>query len=54
MGWCINCHRTTDVQFTQNGYYSIFEKYQQEIKEGKRKGVTEAELGGTECAKCHY
>ena len=54
MGWCINCHRTTDVQFTENGYYSIFEKYQQEIKEGKRKGVTEAELGGTECAKCHY
>jgi len=54
MGWCINCHRTTDVQFTQNGYYSIFEKYQQEIKDGKREGVTEAELGGTECAKCHY
>lgn len=54
MGWCINCHRTTDVQFTENGYYKIFEKYQKEIKEGKIKGVTEAELGGTECAKCHY
>lgn len=54
MGWCINCHRTTDVQFTENGYYTIFKKYQKEIKEGKIKGVTEAQLGGTECAKCHY
>lgn len=54
MGWCINCHRTTNVQFKENGYYSIFEKYQQEIKDGTRSGVTEAELGGEECAKCHY
>lgn len=54
MGWCINCHRETDVDFQNNGYYSIFEKYHQEIKDGKRDGVTEAELGGTECAKCHY
>lgn len=54
MGWCINCHRTTDVKFQENGYYQIFEKYHQEIKEGKRTGVTEAELGGTECQKCHY
>lgn len=54
MGWCINCHRTTDVKFQENGYYQIFEKYHQEIKEGKRTGVTEADLGGTECQKCHY
>lgn len=54
MGWCINCHRTTNVQFKDNDYYSIFQKYHQEIKDGKREGVTEAELGGTECQKCHY
>ncbi len=54
MGWCINCHRETKVDFQNNNYYSIFEKYHQEIKEGKRDGVTEAELGGTECQKCHY
>lgn len=54
MGWCINCHRQTQVQFTDNKYYSIFEKYHEEIKSGKRNGVTEAELGGTECQKCHY
>jgi cytochrome c551/c552 len=54
MGWCINCHRQTEVQFTNNNYYSIFEKYHEELKSGKRTGVTEAEMGGTECQKCHY
>ena len=54
MGWCINCHRATEVQFTSNNYYSIFEKYHEELKSGKRTGVTEAEVGGTECQKCHY
>jgi mono/diheme cytochrome c family protein len=54
MGWCINCHRQTNVQFTNNNYYSIFEKYHSELKSGKRSGVTEAEMGGMECQKCHY
>ncbi len=54
MGWCINCHRQTEVKFTENNYYKIFEKYQDELKSGKRTGVTEAEMGGLECQKCHY
>lgn len=54
MGWCINCHRQTQVQFADNNYYSIFEKYHEEIKSGKRTGVTVEEIGGTECQKCHY
>lgn len=54
MGWCINCHRQTEVQFTSNNYYSIFERYHEELKSGKRTKVTEAELGGTDCQKCHY
>lgn len=53
MGWCINCHRQTQVQM-DNDYYSIFTKYREEIKSGKRTGVTEEEMGGTECQKCHY
>jgi len=54
MGWCINCHRQTEVQFTNNNYYSIFTKYHEELKSGKRTKVTEADLGGLECQKCHY
>ncbi len=54
MGWCINCHRQTEVKFTDNKFYSIYEKYHEELKTGQRTGVTEAEMGGTECQKCHY
>lgn len=54
MGWCINCHRETKVQFADNNYYSIFQKYHNEIKEGKREDVKVSDIGGLECQKCHY
>ncbi len=54
MGWCINCHRETKVQFTDNNYYKVFEKYHQEIKDGKREDVKVSDIGGLECQKCHY
>ncbi|MDE3236962.1 MAG: c-type cytochrome [Bacteroidota bacterium] len=57
MGWCINCHRSTQVQFKDNGFYSIYEKYHEDLKNGKidsTKGITVEKIGGTECQKCHY
>lgn len=54
MGWCINCHRTTKVQFADNNYYSIFEKLHQDMKDKKIDSVTVEMVGGTECQKCHY
>jgi cytochrome c len=57
MGWCINCHRETKVQFKDNGFYSIYEKYHEDLKNGKidsTKGITVEKIGGTECQKCHY
>lgn len=57
MGWCVNCHRETKVQFKSNGFYSIYEKYHQDLKSGKidsTKGITVENIGGTECQKCHY
>jgi len=57
MGWCINCHRETKVQFKDNGFYSIYEKYHADLKSGKidsTKGITVEKIGGTECQKCHY
>ena len=56
MGWCINCHRNTQVQFTSNGFYSIYEKYHDEIKNGTldTSKITVEKIGGTECQKCHY
>ncbi len=54
MGWCVNCHRQTEVQFTNNEYYKDFQRYHEEIKSGKRSKVTVEEIGGLECQKCHY
>lgn len=52
MGWCVNCHRETDVKMEGNGYY---EKIHEQLakKYGKDK-LTIAEMGGLECGKCHY
>ncbi len=54
MGWCINCHRETDVQFDGNEYYESYAKYHEELKEGDRKSVKVSDIGGLECQKCHY
>lgn len=54
MGWCVNCHRTTKVQFTENKFYSIYEKFHDDIKNKKIDSVTVEMIGGIECQKCHY
>ena len=55
MGWCINCHRKTEVQFANNEYYdNYYEKYHSEIKAGTRDKVTVEDIGGLGCQKCHY
>lgn len=54
MGWCINCHRETEVKFSNNEYYKSYERYHNELKEGTRDNVTVEEIGGLECQKCHY
>lgn len=59
MGWCVNCHRSTNVQFNDdkgngNQFYSIYEKFHDDIKRNKYDSVTVEKIGGTECAKCHY
>jgi cytochrome c2 len=52
MGWCINCHRETEVKMEGNDYYT---KIHEELS--KKYGVdklTAAQMGGLECGKCHY
>ncbi len=52
MGWCIDCHRKTDVKVQDNAYYA---KIHEELS--KKYGVTKltaAQMGGLECGKCHY
>lgn len=54
MGWCVNCHRETKVQFTSNKFYSIYEKFHEDLKKKTKDSVTVEMIGGTECQKCHY
>ncbi|MCC6816599.1 MAG: c-type cytochrome [Saprospiraceae bacterium] len=54
MGWCINCHRQTDVKFADNKYYDSYKIYHDELKAGTRTSVKVADIGGLECQKCHY
>ena len=54
MGWCVNCHRETKVQFTDNKFYSIYEQFHEDMKNKKLDSVTVEKIGGTECQKCHY
>ncbi|SDE15033.1 quinol:cytochrome c oxidoreductase pentaheme cytochrome subunit [Pricia antarctica] len=52
MGWCINCHRETNVKVEGNAYY---DKIHEQL--AKKYGVetfTVAQMGGIECGKCHY
>jgi hypothetical protein len=60
MGWCVNCHRETKVDFNYNDstggnkFYSIYEKFHNDIKSGRMDSVTVNDIGGLECQKCHY
>ena len=52
MGWCINCHRETNVKVESNEYYSKIHEALSK-KYGVEK-LTVAQMGGLECGKCHY
>ncbi len=48
MGWCINCHRNKNVDASNNYYQKTFDFVDAHDK------FTVAEMGGTNCQKCHY
>ncbi len=53
MGWCINCHRETEVNYKDNAYYDkLIEVHNAENKKGTPMYVSD--MGGLECSKCHY
>jgi mono/diheme cytochrome c family protein len=51
MGWCIDCHRKTDVNAKGNQYYDNLVELHKSSKKGNMKVE---DIGGLECAKCHY
>jgi mono/diheme cytochrome c family protein len=51
MGWCIDCHRKTEVNTKDNEYYNKLNELHLSAKKSKMKVE---DIGGLECAKCHY
>jgi len=51
MGWCIDCHRKTNVNTKDNAYYDkLVELHNSENPDPMKV----EDIGGLECAKCHY
>lgn len=48
MGWCIDCHRKTNINSEGNDYYNKLV----ELHDGEEMKVED--IGGLECSKCHY
>lgn len=56
MGWCIECHRETQVdmenEYNKEYYAELHEKLKEQY--GDDTEITVDAIGGLECAKCHY
>ena len=51
MGWCINCHRETEVNSKGNEYY---DKLVALHGKNSKNPLKVQDIGGLECSKCHY
>jgi hypothetical protein len=55
MGWCIDCHRKTEVDYKDNKYYEeLHKQFVNDPKYKKGDKFTIGSIGGLECSKCHY
>jgi len=50
MGWCIDCHRQTEIAAEGNAYYDKLVQLHSDSKDA----LKVKDIGGLECAKCHY
>lgn len=57
MGWCIECHRTTEVDMNNGFNKEYFKNLHDKLKKQYPKDggkITVDVIGGLECGKCHY
>ncbi|MBC8227265.1 MAG: c-type cytochrome [Gammaproteobacteria bacterium] len=52
MGWCIECHRESEVKMEGNEYYTVMHEKMKKKYAGQK--ITVEKIGGLECGKCHY
>jgi hypothetical protein len=54
MGWCVNCHRDTRVNFENNAYYDQYIKLHEDLKAGVIDTIRAEDIGANDCMRCHY
>jgi hypothetical protein len=62
MGWCIECHNKAEIDLQSSDYYIEMHDRMKNSERGQEElrrilddeKVTVKEMGGWECAKCHY
>ncbi|MFT3740421.1 MAG: cytochrome c3 family protein [Breznakibacter sp.] len=54
MGWCLDCHKTQEINVADNSYYAEFKQLHDDIKAGRLGKITPADMGANDCMKCHY
>lgn len=56
MGWCVECHRTTEVDMNNAYNKEYFKNLHDKLKKqyGNETKITVDAIGGLECGKCHY
>ncbi|HAM10701.1 MAG: hypothetical protein A2X05_17615 [Bacteroidetes bacterium GWE2_41_25] len=53
MGWCLKCHDTRAVDFSNEYYQIYYRNYYDSLQSGKIDSVMVSQIGGRECGKCH-
>ncbi len=54
MGWCIDCHDETAVDFSNDYYKLYYPLLLDSLQTGKIDSIMVSDIGGRECGKCHY
>jgi hypothetical protein len=54
MGWCIKCHDTRKVNFSNEYYKTHFRDLYDSLNAGKTDSIRVVGIGGRDCGKCHY
>ncbi len=54
MGWCIRCHDTRKVNFSNEYYKTYYPDLYDSLKAGRIDSIRVVGIGGRDCGKCHY
>lgn len=54
MGWCLDCHDTRAVDFSNEYYKTYYSVFYDSLQRGKIDSVMVSDIGGRDCGQCHY